>query len=303
MTGGIRHGDIHGLPDLAVKLVDIDPGVELDGIDDDSTLYGARHSGRRHACGTRLKCPAVRRKCAAPGAHDIGLALQARIIIDADRIDPGGGGDPSLALLHHMPGLVRQMPFLPRSKVDLGPLRVSQGIELGRLARVVMDADIMQGQAGKRFDTGPQLGRQARATGHRMDYFPVPRRRVVGHYSKAALRRHGRAIVDHCRQPRQPGLRRRPRPALARVWLMPHLVFLRFSFLHDGLAASGNRTFDYISGAGPRKKRRPTRTISNFQGPGTLRHQFVFSRASLSPADYATCRHNNQQAAWLTVMT
>ena len=36
--------------------------------------------------------------------------------------------DPALALLHHMPSLVRQMPLLSRRKVNFIPLRIGERV-------------------------------------------------------------------------------------------------------------------------------------------------------------------------------
>ena len=47
-------------------------------------------------------------------------------------------------LLHHMPQFMRQMPFLPRTHINLRPLRIGQRLQLGRFIRIIMYPDIIK---------------------------------------------------------------------------------------------------------------------------------------------------------------
>ena len=81
--------------------------------------------------------PAQRRKRAAgtvgAGPHPVGLRFQRRILVQRHVAEPRGRLHPPLPLLHRMPGLVRQMPFLAAAEMDVPPLRESEGAEPGGL--------------------------------------------------------------------------------------------------------------------------------------------------------------------------
>jgi hypothetical protein len=67
-------------------------------------------------------------------SHYICFVFQPGIVIDWDSaLHLHGRLHSTLRLLHHMPGFVRQMLFLPRCKVDVSPLRIGMRIKLGRL--------------------------------------------------------------------------------------------------------------------------------------------------------------------------
>ena len=69
-----------------------------------------------------------------------------------------------------MPGLVRQVLLLAGGDVDVGALRVGQGLELGGFGRMVMRPDGIERQALEGFNTGFEALRQAgvvRAHGQR----------------------------------------------------------------------------------------------------------------------------------------
>ena len=63
----------------------------------------------------------------------------------------------------HGPARTAPLPFLPRRDVDVAALGVGQGVELGGLGRVVMDLDVVKGDAGQRLNACLELIRQAGA--------------------------------------------------------------------------------------------------------------------------------------------
>ena len=67
-------------------------------------------------------------------------ALERSVVVDFLTTHFGSGLNPSLLLLHHVPGFVRQMLFLPRPEMYVTPLRIRVGIELCGLRRAIMHA-------------------------------------------------------------------------------------------------------------------------------------------------------------------
>jgi hypothetical protein len=68
------------------------------------------------------------------GPHPVGFAFQSLVRVDrypARHLH--GRRYTALRLLDDMPDLMRQVSFLSRGHVDLGPLRVSQSVEVARL--------------------------------------------------------------------------------------------------------------------------------------------------------------------------
>ena len=119
---------------------------------------GARHGEGAGSCFLLVGLHDSRRRFPP---HYIRFMLQCRIVVDECAFRLQLRLHPYLRLLYYMPGFMRQVRLLPRSNVDVGSLRIGQRIELRGLGRVVMNLDIVQGDAGKRFDTGLQVVGQA----------------------------------------------------------------------------------------------------------------------------------------------
>lgn len=62
-------------------------------------------------------------------AHPVGFTFQTLVVIQGDAgRHLEGWPDTALRLLHHMPRLVRQVLFLPRTEMDIAPL--GEGVRL-----------------------------------------------------------------------------------------------------------------------------------------------------------------------------
>ena len=96
-----------------------------------------------------------------PGAHTVGLLLQRGVVIDGQPADVQARRHPALRLLHHMPGLMRQVLLLAGRQVDVRALGIGQRAQPGRAGRVVVHFDAVHRQAGQRFDALPQRVRQS----------------------------------------------------------------------------------------------------------------------------------------------
>jgi hypothetical protein len=97
------------------------------------TLEGGLGSASRYtpASDRQGRLPLYRR--ARPRSHRIGLALQRRVVVDRRAVGPSQRlSDAPLQLLHHMPGLVREVPLLAGAQMDLRPLRDGMGLQCGR---------------------------------------------------------------------------------------------------------------------------------------------------------------------------
>lgn len=96
------------------------------------------------------------RKIVCPCSHNIRLVFQPCIIINSCSLHLHSRLYRSLLLLYHMPCLMRQVPFLPRTHVDISALRIRQRLQLGGFGGIVVDFHIIHGHAGEVFNTGFQ---------------------------------------------------------------------------------------------------------------------------------------------------
>ena len=95
-------------------------------------------------------------KCLRP--HCIGFLLQSSIIVHAYLpFQQHRRLHASLFLLHHMPGLVRQVLLLPRRYVNIRALCVGMGLELRRLIGIIMHLHVIQRVARQVFYARFQL--------------------------------------------------------------------------------------------------------------------------------------------------
>src|SRR4051812_3978284 len=99
-----------------------------------------------------------------PRPHEVRLALESVGIVDLRPVlRLHRRLYTTLRLLYDVPGLVRQMVFLPRRKVDVPSLRVGQRVDLRRPRRVVVDGDVLHRDPGEGLDSGLEAGRKAAA--------------------------------------------------------------------------------------------------------------------------------------------
>ena len=114
-----------------------------------------------------------------------------------------------MRLLDDVPSLVRQVPLLSRRDVDVAALRVGQGVELRGLGRVVVNLDVVQGDAGQRLDAGLEVVWQAGLV-------------LTG----LAIRFRFRTL-DRCKLALQQFLFLRPRPLHRRQFALQQFLLLR----------------------------------------------------------------------------
>ena len=98
--------------------------------------------------------------------HDVRFFFQDGVVVDGDRFfQLCRCLYPTLPLLHDMPGFVRKMLFLAGAKMDIVALRIGQGVKLGGLGRIEVDADIGEVHSGEVFHSGLELVRHAGLVG------------------------------------------------------------------------------------------------------------------------------------------
>jgi hypothetical protein len=72
-----------------------------------------------------------------------------------------------LALLHHVPGFVREVPLLAGAEMDVVALSEGQRVDPGRFVRIGVNAHVGQVHARERLDSGLQSIRHAGPIGRR----------------------------------------------------------------------------------------------------------------------------------------
>lgn len=92
--------------------------------------------------------------------HGFRFLFESRVVIYRDTPHFHGGLHPPLALLNDMERFMGKVLLLSRSKVDLGPLGVGEGIELRRPVRIGVDGHVREIHPRKRLDPGSQRLRE-----------------------------------------------------------------------------------------------------------------------------------------------
>ena len=86
------------------------------------------------------------------GSLRIGFPLQPLVIIDCHAAGLQCRHHAPLLLLHHMPGFMCQMLFLPWPYMDVSPLGVRQCLHLGRFGGMIVNLYVIHGYAGDAFN-------------------------------------------------------------------------------------------------------------------------------------------------------